>query len=101
MSNHLDERIHTMMLQVVEQSPPPPRLPDAPSEPVRQGIPNWVVVVAAAAAVLLIIGTGSILLGGSDGSVPPRPPAELSTTTTPPLDCSGRRSSIPVGATGP
>lgn len=88
MSSHLDERIHTMMLQVVEQSPPPPQLPDAPSEPIRQGTPSWVVVVASAAAILLIIGTGSILLGGSDGSVPPRPPAELSTTTTRPTTTS-------------
>lgn len=83
MASRLDDRIHALMQQVVDETPLPPALPEPPSVPMHRPIPSWAIVAAAAIAGLVIIGTGSLLLGGSDGSIVPLPPAGTDGTIAP------------------
>ncbi len=65
MSSRLDDKIHTMMQQVVDGSPAPPDLPTGPPRaPVRAWrVPNWAVAVGAAVAVFILIGGVVWLIG--------------------------------------
>jgi hypothetical protein len=86
MSSRLDDRIRTMMQQVVDESPPPPDLPTGPPPaPVPAWrLPNWAVAVGAAVTVFALIGGVLWLIGGTGTDVIEEPSS--STTTTLSLD---------------
>ena len=83
MTSQLDDRIRSMMQQVVDESPPPPDLPTEPRrEPATQRrVPNWAVAVGAAVAVFILVGGVVWLLGGTGSGVIDEP---MPVSTTPP-----------------
>jgi hypothetical protein len=88
MTSQLDDRIRSMMQQVVDESPPPPDLPTEPRrEPATQRrVPNWAVAVGAAVAVFILVGGVVWLLGGTGSGVIDEPTpttAAIPSTTSP------------------
>ena len=71
MTDRLDDRIHGLMQLVVDETPPPPVLPEAPAGAWRPPVTGWAIAAVAAAVVLVVVGGLSFVFGGSEGSVPP------------------------------
>jgi hypothetical protein len=103
MSSRLDNKIRTMMQQVVDESPAPPDLPSGPPpEPVtsRRVRRRWhpaVVFVVAAVAVLLI-GVPLLLFGVSSSAPVTEEPTV--TTTVPPATTTALTTTTPLVTSG-
>lgn len=102
MSSRLDERIHSMMQQVVNEAPLPPTLPATPVTSTHRPVPNWAIAVAVAVITLVAVGTVSVLLGGSDGSIVPsgppdtEPAANTSTTAAVVANTPAETTLVPI-----
>lgn len=100
MTSRLDDRIRTMMQDVVAQSPPPPDLPTGPPPvPVAPSrFPNWAVALGAAVAVFVLVGGVLWLVGGPKTDMSNEPMVTTTAgTTQPPITAA----TIPTTTTMP